>query len=144
MGAATITPEQVHDALNGAFLALWELRGESRAKIAWDTEDFDTSKVDDFVRFGFQHNLGEHAALGSGSSRFLRRFGIISAVVYVRKGEQAARRLALTEIVLEFLETVDVAGVSVQNPAADELGLVDGWNQVNCTADGHYDLTRTA
>ena len=143
MGAATKTPEGQIDALNAAFLAHWEAAGESRDRIAWDTENLDTSTVPDFVRFGFQHATGEHSALGAGSSRFIRRFGIISAVVYVRQGEQPARRNALVEIVLEFLETVDVAGFSVENPGADAQGLVEGWNQVNCTADAHYDLIRT-
>ena len=144
MGTANKTITGQHDAINAAFLAAWELAGESRARIAWDTEDFDTTTVTDFVWFGFQHNTGEHAALGTGGSRYLRRFGIISAVVYVRKGEQAARRQAMTEIVMDFLELVDVAGFSIENPSANELGLVDGWNQVNCIAEAHYDLIRTA
>lgn len=144
MGTATKTIEQQHDALNAAFLAAWEAAGESRARIAWDTEDFPTDNVPDFVRFGFQHATGEHAALGSGSSRYIRRFGIISAVVYVRKGEQPARRHALTEIVMDFLELVDTAGISVENPTIEEGGLEDGWNQANCTAEAHYDLIRTA
>lgn len=144
MGTATQTPEQIHDALNAAFLAAWELAGESSDRIAWDTEHFDATAVPDFVRFGFQHASGEHAALGAGASRFLRRFGIISAVVYVRQGQPAARRLAMMEIVLDFLELVDVAGVSVENPGALESGLQDGWNQVNCTGEAHYDITRTA
>lgn len=144
--AASITPEQVHDALNAAFLAHFEAAGESRDIIAWDTEPFDTTVVDSFVRFGFQHNAGTKAALGTGSSQFLRRFGIVSAVVYVRKGEPATRRHALTEIVMAFLEdpTFSVAGVSLEEPSVDQLGLFDGWNQVNCTAQGRYDLTRTA
>jgi len=144
MGTATKTSEQQHDALNAAFLAAWELAGESRARIAWDTEDFDSAAHVDFVRFGFQHATGEHAALGSGSSRYIRRFGIISAVVYVRKGEPPARRHALAEIVMDFLELVDTAGISVENPTIAEDGLVDGWNQINCTAEAHYDLIRTA
>ncbi len=142
--AATKTPEGQIDALNVAFLAHWTAAGELPARIAWDTLPFDTSKVPDFVRFGFQHNLGTVAALGAGASRYIRRFGIISAVVYVRKGEQAARRLALTEILLGFLETVNVAGISVEDPGADDLGIVDGWNQVNCTGTARYDLIRTA
>lgn len=144
MGTATKTTQQVHDALNAAFLAAWELAGESRANIAWDTEDFDTDKVSDFVRFGFQHATGEHAALGAGNSRFIRRFGIISAVVYVRQGKPPARRHALVEIVMDFLELVDVAGISVENPGALEDGLQEGWNQVNCTGEAHYDIIRTA
>lgn len=144
MGVATTTPEIQIDALMAAFLAHWETAGEARANIAWDTEDFDTAAVKDFVRFGFSHETGEHAALGAGNSRFIRRFGIISAVIYVRKGELAARRNTLTEIVLDFLETVDVAGFSVENPGAQANGIVDGWNQINCTAESHYDLIRTA
>lgn len=144
MGTATTTPQIQIDALNAAFLAHWTAAGEDADNIAWDTEDFDTAGVVDFVRFGFSHETGEHAALGAGNSRFIRRFGIISAVIYVRKGELPARRNALTEIVLEFLELVDVAGFSVENPGAQSTGLVDGWNQVNCTAESHYDLIRTA
>lgn len=144
MGAATKTAEGQIDALNAAFRTHWLAAGEDEARIAWDTLPFDTSKVPDFVRFGFQHNLGTHAALGAGSSRYIRRFGIISAVVYVRKGEQAARRLALTEIVLEFLEIVNVAGISVEDPGADDLGIIEGWNQINCTGQARYDLIRTA
>lgn len=144
MGTATKTSQQVHDALNAAFLAAWELAGESRARIAWDTEDFDATAVPDFVRFGFQHATGEHAALGAGNSRYIRRFGIISAVVYVRQGQQPARRHTLVEIVMDFLELVDVAGISVENPGTLENGLQDGWNQVNCTGEAHYDIIRTA
>lgn len=144
MGTANKTLQGQHDALNAAFLAAWELAGESRARIAWDTEDFDSATVADFVRFGFQHATGEHAALGSGSSRYIRRFGIISAVVYVRKGEAPARRQAMAETAMDFLELVDVAGISVENPTANEAGLVEGWNQINCTAEAHYDLIRTA
>lgn len=144
MGTATKTITGQHDAMNAAFLAAWIAAGESPARIAWDTEDLDGAGLPDWVRFGFQHALGEHAALGSGNSRYIRRFGIISAVVYVRKGEPAARRQALAEIVMDFLELVNVAGFSVSNPAANEGGLVNGWNQINCTAEAHYDLIRTA
>ena len=42
MGTANKTLQGQHDALNAAFLAAWELASESRARIAWDTEDFDT------------------------------------------------------------------------------------------------------
>lgn len=143
MGTATKTAQGQHDALNAAFLAAWEAAGEDRARIAWDTENFKTDDVPDFVRFGFQHTLGEHAALGAGNSRYIRRFGIISAVVYVRQGEQPARRHALSEIVMDYLELVDVAGISVENPSLVENGLVEGWNQINCAAEAHYDLIRT-
>lgn len=144
MGTATKTAQQQHDAINAAFLAHWELAGEARARIAWDTEDFPTDDVVDFVRFGYQHATGEHAALGTGNSRYIRRFGIISAVVYVRKGETSTRRLTLVEIIMDFLELTNVAGMSVENPTILEDGLVDGWNQINCTAEAHYDLIRTA
>jgi len=144
MGAATKNPEGQIDALNVAFRAHWLAAGELESKIAWDTLPFNTVEHDDFVRFGFQHNLGTVAALGAGSSRFIRRFGIISAVVYVKKGQPAARRLALTEIVLDFLETVNVAGISVEDPGASDLGIVEGWNQINCTGQARYDLIRTA
>jgi len=141
---ATKTPETQHDALNAAFLAWFESAGESRSIIAWDTEPFDTTTVPAFVRFGFQHNTGTLAAITGGPSQFVRRFGIVSAVVYVRKGQPASRRNALTEIVIGFLEQLNVAGFSIFDPAIDELGLVEGWNQVNCTAQARYDLTRTA
>jgi len=144
MAGATTTAEIQIDAMNAAFLAHWIAAGELAANIAWDTEDFDTSAVTDFVRFGYNHETGEHAALGAGNSRFIRRFAIITAVIYVRKGELASRRLALVEVVMDFLETVDVAGISVENPGAQDNGVVNGWNQVNCTAESHYDLIRTA
>lgn len=144
MGTANKTAEQIHDAINAAFLAAFELAGESRTRIAWDTEPFDSADVQDFVRFGFQHATGEHAALGTGNSRYIRRFGIISAVVYVRKGEQSSRRLALVEIIMDFLELTNAAGLSLENPTILENGLVNGWNQINCTAEAHYDLIRTA
>lgn len=143
---ASKTPEQVADALNAAFLAHWTAAGEPAARIAWDTEPFDTSQVPDFVRFGLQHTLGTRAALGAGSSQYIRRFGIVSAVVYVRKGQLPARRHALTETVMAFLEdpTFSVAGISLEEPGFESLGLVEGWNQVNCTAQARYDLIRTA
>jgi hypothetical protein len=143
---ANKTPASVRDALNAAFLTHFEAAGESRAIIAWDSEEFDTTSVTAFVRFGFQANLGTRAALGAGTSQFVRRFGIVSAVVYVRKGQPVARRDALTEIVMDFLEDPEfsAAGVSLEEPGFDDLGLVDGWNQVNCTAQGRYDLIRTA
>lgn len=141
---ATRTPEGQHDEINAAFLAYFESAGESRSIIAWDTEPFDTTTVPAFVRFGFQHNLGTLAAIAGGSSQFVRRFGIVSAVVYVRKGQPAARRHALTDICMGFLEQLNVGGFSIFDPTIDELGLVEGWNQVNCTAQARYDLTRTA
>jgi len=142
MGVASTTPEAQIDALNAAFRTHWLAASEDAARIAWDTLPFNTDDVPDFVRFGFQHASGEHAALGAGASRYMRRFGIISAVIYVRMGEDPARRHALTEIVLEFLEIVDVAGFSIEDPGASDEGVVEGWNQVNCTASAHYDLTR--
>jgi len=143
---ASKTPEQVRDALNAAFLAHWTAAGESAATIAWDTEPFDTGVVSAFVRFALQHNLGTRAALGTGPSQYIRRFGIVSGVVYVRKGQPVSRRDALTETVMAFLEdpTFAVAGISLEEPGFDDLGLVEGWNQVNCTAQARYDLIRTA
>lgn len=140
---ASKTVEQVQDEINAAFLAHFEAAGESRTIVAWDTEPFDATGKKAFVRFGFQHNTGTLAALGTGSSQFVRRFGIVSAVVYARKGENADRRNALTEIVMDFIEQTNAAGLSISDPSVDQLGLIDGWNQVNCTAQGQYDLTRT-
>ena len=142
MGVAPTTPEAQIDALNAAFRAHWVAAGEDPARIAWDYLPFPTDNVPDFVRFGFQHATGTLAALGTGSSRYVRRFGIISAVIYVRMGEDPARRLALTEVVLEFLEIVNVAGFSIEDPGAADNGVVEGWNQVNCTATAYYDLVR--
>jgi hypothetical protein len=141
---ATRTPEGQADAINAAFLAWFEAAGESRAIIAWDTEPFDSSTVTAFVRFGFQHNTGTLAAITGGTSQFVRRFGIVSAVVYVRKGQPASRRHALTEIVMGFLEQLNVAGFSISEPSPNDLGVVNGWNQINCTAQASYDLIRTA
>ncbi len=143
---ANKTPASVRDAINAAFLAHFEAAGESRAIVAWDEEPFDTTDVKAFVRFGFQHNIGTRAALGAGSSQYVRRFGIVSAQVFVRKGNPVARRDALTETVMDFLEDpqFSAAGMSLEDPGFDDLGLVDGWHQVNCTAQGRYDLIRTA
>jgi hypothetical protein len=141
---ATRTPETQHDEINAAFLAHFEAAGESRSIVAWDTEPFDTTAVPAFVRFGFQHNVGTLAGITGGASQFVRRFGIVSAVVYVRKGQPAARRNALTEICMAFLEQLNVGGFSIFDPGVEEQGLVNGWNQVNCTAQARYDLTRTA
>lgn len=140
---ASRTVTQVDDELAAAFMAHWELAGESRTTIAWDLETFDSTDKADFVLFELQGNGGTLAAISGGSSQLVRRFAIISAVIYVRKGKPRTRRNALTEIVMDFLETLNVAGMSVEDPGNVDNGIILGWQQVNCTAQGRYDLIRT-
>lgn len=141
---ASRTWEQVDDDLNAAFRAHWIAAAEDVARIAWDLDDFDSTTVPDFVLFQLQHNAGSLAGITGGTSQFVRRLGIVSCVVYVRKGTAKPRRQALTEIVMDFLEQLNVAGMSFQDPGFNDLGLVNGWQQVNCTAQARYDILRTA
>lgn len=141
---ASRTWEQVDDELNAAFLAHWIAAGENGDRIAWDLDDFDATTVPDFVLFQLQHNTGSLAGITGGTSQFVRRLGIVSAVVYVRKGVAKTRRQAMTEVVMDFLEQLNVAGMSFEDPGFDDVGLVNGWQQVNCTAQARYDILRTA
>lgn len=142
------TPTIIKDAIYAAFRAHWVAAGEDPTRIAWGSQEFDTTVVPDFVRFGFAHNGGTIAALGGGTSQELRRFGIVSGVVLVEKSaDDGVDRLnALAETTLAFLEDPEFAveGISLEDIGFDDDGLVAGWYQINVTAQARYDTIRTA
>ena len=92
--------------------------------------------------------IGDIAALGGGTSQLMRRFGIVSGVAYCRKSEiePKVRANAIAETVLAFLEdpNFNVAGISLSEIGASSDGLVNGWWQINVTAQASYDTIRTA
>lgn len=143
MGASTRTPAQFREAVRTAFGAHWTAAGEDLAAVAWDNISFNPGNRDDYLSLGLAHSGGSLASLGAGSSVQVRRQAIFAGQLFVRHNTGQARIDALSEIILDFLESLRLTGIRIRDPSMVEAGRVNQFFQVNISAIIEYDSFRT-
>lgn len=142
MGASTRTPAQFRDAVRSAFSTHWTNAGESLEIVAWDNLDFDTKNDDAYVFFGLAHVSGEQASLGTGVDIQMRRQTILAAQIFVRHNTGQARADALSEIILDFCESVKIPGIRFRDMGITEAGRSNQWFEVVVNCQISYDSFR--
>ena len=143
MGASTRTPAQFRDAVRTAFGAHWTAAGKDLAAVAWDNLAYNPGDRDEYLSLGLAHASGSLASLGAGTSIQVRRQAIFAGQLFVRHNTGQANIDALSEIILDFLESLRLTGIRVREPSMVEAGRVNQYFQVNITAIIEYDSFRT-
>lgn len=94
-----------------------------------------------WILFQVLHSDGEIAALGTSINR---HSGILGAAVYFENNKGRIRSSSkIADQILNFFQTVDVAGVRKTSPRKVAVGSDrQGWWQVNVLADFQYDIKR--
>jgi hypothetical protein len=123
-------------------------------KIIWDNVGFnpanDASAVvstdpqvtgKGWILFELLHNDGQIAALATTMNR---HEGFLVASIFFETNRGRIRSTSkIADQILNFYQTVDIAGVLKRNPRKDTVGTDrQGWWQVNVLADFQYDVIR--
>jgi hypothetical protein len=143
MGASSRTPAQFRDTVRTAFGAAWTAAGESLDIVGWNNVFFDPVNLDAYVFLDLAHAAGELASLGTGNKVQVRRAVVFAAQIHVRHDIGQDRADALSEIVLDFLESAHLTGIRFRNIGMTEAGRLNQWFQVNVHAEVEYDSFRT-
>ena len=142
MGASTRTPAQFRDAVRTAFGTHWTNAGEDLAIVAWDNVQFNPENDDVMVIFGLAHVSGTQASLGTGTDIQIRRSVILAAQILVRHNTGQAEADRLAEIILDFCESVKIAGIRFRDMGLTEAGRSNQWFEVVVNAQIDYDSFR--
>lgn len=87
------------------------------------------------------HADGKISALGT---KMHRMSGLMVGTLYVENGRGRVRTAGkLSDSVLNFFQTENVAGVTFRNSRLNEVGPSGRWWQVNVLADFQYDIVRS-
>ena len=142
MGASTRTPAEFRDTVRTAFGDHWTAAGEELKIVAWDNLDFNPENRDAYVIFGLAHASGSQASLGTGTDIQIRRSVVLAAQIFVRHNTGQARADALAEIILDFVESVKIAGIRFRDQGQVDAGRSNQWFEVVVTAQLDYDSFR--
>jgi hypothetical protein len=144
MGASTRTPAQFRETIRTAFGAAWTAAGEDLAIVAWNNLSFNPKDLDSYVFLDLAHTTGTLASLGTGNEIQVRRTAIFAAQLFVKHNTGQSRADALSEIVLDFLESAKLTGIRIRDISMTEAGRINDFFQVNVSAQIDYDSYRTA
>lgn len=150
------TYENTYDAvqaMQGAFHTYWSAL-TVRTNVVYDNlvddpvRDAKPIVSDDPLVFGegnliiqVLHADGTIASLGT---LLHRQIGIMSGALYVENGRGRIRTAGkLSDSVLKFFQTQNIAGVRFNNPRINEVGPDGRWWQVNVLVDFQYDIVRS-
>lgn len=134
------TPGQARTQIKTSFNAAIAASSIAGIGIAWGNK-FYARDGKEYLRFSAQHLPGQLAALGN---QFYRRPLLVSVDIFVPEGEGEARTDTIMEVVLGWVETLNLAGFRVRDPVGpNDVGVFDGFNQSNVSAQMEYDSLRT-
>ena len=142
MGASTRTPTQFRDAVRTAFGLHWTAAGEDLDNVAFDNLDFNAKGRDFYVFFGLAHVTGSQASLGTGVDIQVRRNVVLAAQIFVKHNTGQAESDRLAEIILDFCESVKIAGIRFRDMGVTEAGRTQQWFEVVVNAQIDYDSFR--
>ena len=135
------TKRQARTELYAAFKTHYDASGLSPLlPIAWNNVPFKQTGVE-YIRVTFAHASGTIAALGNEK---YRRIGILTINVWTPEGDDGDERNdEIAEVVMDFLETFDLAGWRIRDPGPVDTGVADAYNQSAAIATLEYDTLRT-
>lgn len=109
--------------------------------VAYDNDDKFKTPNSPWVRFNIQHNTGNQASIGSPSSNYFRREGIIFASCFTKAEGGNKTALEMADDVINIFQGQDADGIHYYNCSVREIGQdQQGWYQVNCLISFRYDI----
>lgn len=99
-------------------------------KRAWDNVDFTIpSDGSSWIRISVQNNISNHKSCGP--NKLTRREGIVFIQVFVVKDSETDEANTIIDALVAIFETKLLAGVTFKSPNVREVGLSEGWYQIN-------------
>jgi len=113
---------------------------DSGVSLAVTSSDPDVSG-EAFTVMQILHAGGSNAALGT--KRF-KQIGVITAAVYAEANKGRKRSAGkIADQALRWMQTQDVAGLSLENQRLNEIGLDGNWYRINVVTDFVYEIHRS-
>lgn len=132
--------EQNRKDIESFFVA--NFSGVSSDKIAWDNSEF-TIPLDgsEWVRVSIQNTNSSYVSFGPNSR--IRRNGILFVQIFGPENSETVTINQIIDNVTDVFETNLLAGVVFQSPNVNELGVNEGWFQVNVSVPFYFDDIKT-
>jgi hypothetical protein len=132
-----MTYEGARNAIQGYFAANWS--ATPSGTVAYDNLPFTPPSADPWLRLAVLHAAGQQAGFGAATRRY-RRNGVALVQIFVPEGEGPSEAMQLGDAAVGLFEgTVLSGGLRFGPVALREIGVADGWFQVNVSADFTFD-----
>jgi len=137
--ATSRTPREARELIYQSFLTYWLSTSQSEVSLVWDNIDFKTQGTE-FVHVSSAHVSGTIGALGN---ELYRRTMILTINIWTPEGAGQRRSDELAEVVLAWVETLDIPGFRPRDPGFNEIGVFSGYYQSSVIVTLEYDALRT-
>lgn len=136
----TATVEQARDEMNSLFLAALAAASNT-TKVVFDDQKDTLTGENVWARVSIRHNAGGQSTISKqdGKSRYTRS-GTVYINLFAVPGDGLRTLDALTKIALDAYEGKTTPGqIWFTQARVRELGIVEGWYQVNVLVNFSYD-----
>lgn len=125
------------DSVQGWFDEKWD----DLTPIAWPDVQF-TPPNGTWVRFTMLNTAGFQASVGSPSSNYFRRIGIVNIQVFAKENQGGADARTKAQAAAAIFMANDLSGFEFTNVNARQIGNGgNGWFQWNVSAEYRYEIT---
>lgn len=151
---AGLTYEEARDYILDKFKAAWDanartVNGGQTPAVEYQNVEPSKSPLADgnkaWARVTVRHNSGEQRSMGEPGARVFTRRGLVTVQIFVPAGKQGlvlADRLGKVAADAFEGEETSTGNVWFRNVAYREVGVDNGWFQVNATAEFEYDAVK--
>lgn len=112
-------------AMEQRFAAAW-----NHTPIQWPNVAFNPTTLSEWVRISIAGMESFQASMGDDTNLF-RYPGLVAVSIFVRPNSGAKRTDELVDAVCDIWRAAQFNGISMKTPYKVEIGVVDGWYQVN-------------
>jgi hypothetical protein len=132
-----MTYEEARNAIQGHLDANWS--ATPAGTIAYDNLPFVPPSAAPWLRLSVRNAEGRQASFGGATRRYRRR-GLALLQIFVPEGEGPSEAMQLGDQAVALFEGVVLSGNLRFGPVSlREIGVEDGWFQVNLAADYSFD-----
>ena len=132
-----MTYEEARNAIQGYLDATWS--ATPAGSIAYDNLPFTPPSGAPWLRLALRHAEGRQASFGGATKRY-RRSGLAVLQIFVPEGEGPTEAMQLGDAAVSLFDGLVLAGsLRFGAVALREIGVEDGWFQINVAADYSFD-----
>ena len=98
--------------------------------VKWPNVRIDTSGLDEFVAVTLVYDDAKQAQIGSIQHMY-RYYAFIVTQVFVTPNSGSRRAYELADLAADIWRAISFDFITIQNPTIKEVGVVDGWYQLD-------------
>lgn len=117
--------EQERQVLESRFASNW-----TETSIKWNNVHFDVSGVTEFVTITLIPYDSEQAQIGNFQDLY-RYYSIISTQIFTLPNIGSKRAYDLADLASDIWRTNSIGFLTIESPELIEMGVVEGWFQLN-------------